>query len=440
MNLRHVLSLASIGLAALLGGCDQGREAPARVGVRVANAAPSFAELRFRREQTQASALAFRSAQNFDYDADTYDFFVDERSFITAAPPRSWTFAQTMRAGFDYTFVLVENAGEVSPTVFEIARPSASSAQIAALHALGGLPAMDLYLEPPGIGIGGAAPRGTLTEGGQIAPTTLAPGEYELTLTVAGNPADVLFTSTTIALAAAETAIMVVTPEGGLGTAALSVMLLQANPALLYDRNATSEIRVINGAADGQPRDFAINGEFTPPLFSAIPFGGVTAYAAVPVASSQPINVTPAGNPGALEIDQVLTTVSGQRATIVVGGETGSLLHVVAGDDGRRIANEAKLRFATAATQFAAIDFVLVEPGVDPNLFAPDSALAVPGYSDYLPRAPGEYDLYLRQTGTTTLVSGPTRLTLAAQGIYGVLAVNGADTATANIILFDDFP
>jgi hypothetical protein len=46
----------------------------------------------------------------------------------------------------------------------------------------------------------------------------------------------------------------------------------------------------------------------------------------------------------------------------------------------------------------------------------------------------------LRQNLATTLLSGPTRLTLAAEGIYGVLAVNGPDTATAGVVLFDDFP
>jgi hypothetical protein len=37
------------------------------------------------------------------------------------------------------------------------------------------------------------------------------------------------------------------------------------------------------------------------------------------------------------------------------------------------------------------------------------------------------------------LLTGPTRLNLAAGGIYGVLATNGPDTATAVITLFDDF-
>jgi hypothetical protein len=53
---------------------------------------------------------------------------------------------------------------------------------------------------------------------------------------------------------------------------------------------------------------------------------------------------------------------------------------------------------------------------------------------------PGEYDLYLYQYATLTIVSGPTRISVADGGIYGVLAVDGADTATANVLLLDAFP
>lgn len=440
MNLRHFVSLASIGFVAMLTGCDGGREAPAKVNVRVANLAPGFAEVLFQREQTQGGALAFMNAQAFSYDADTYDFFVNERSLGTNHGGRTWSFAQEMRANQEYTLVLTENAGEIAPVTLEYENPSTSDAQIVALHAGGGLPAMDLYLEAPGLGIGGAAPRGTLAERGQIAPRRLAAGEYELWLTAAGNPANVLFTSGTITLANAETAVILVAPEAGRATVPLNVLLLQANPSVLYDRNATAEVRVINGAADGQPRDFVINGQFAPPLFGAIPFGSVTAYATVPVANAQTFNVTPAGNPGVLEIEQALSMPSAQRATLLFAGETGSLLHVVTGDDGRRLINEAKIRFMNAATQFLALDLLVLDPGADPNFFQGDAILAVPGASDYVPRAPGEYDLYLRQSATTTIVAGPTRLNLSAGGIYGILAVNGPDTATASVVLFDDVP
>jgi hypothetical protein len=38
------------------------------------------------------------------------------------------------------------------------------------------------------------------------------------------------------------------------------------------------------------------------------------------------------------------------------------------------------------------------------------------------------------------VVSGPTRISVAAGGLYGVLVVDGPDTATASVLLLDDFP
>jgi Domain of unknown function (DUF4397) len=297
---------------------------------------------------------------------------------------------------------------------------------------------MDLYLEGPGVGIAGATPRGSFNAQEQIAPT-LPSGDYELTLTVAGNPADVLLASTTITLAAGTASTFIVVPEAGQGTAQISVLLLQGVPTLLYDRNATSELRVINGATDQAPRDFAVDSQFSPPLFSAMPFGESTPYAPVPTTTAR-INVTPVGNPGVLELDQIFIGTAGQRATILFNGPAGTLVGTLATDDGRRLNREAKLRYMNAASQFVAIDFVLAFPDEDPNLFSAQAQLLTPGMSSYTPLPPGEYDLYLRQAGTATLLSGATRINLAAGGLYGVLAVDGPDTATANVLLLDDFP
>ena len=47
--------------------------------------------------------------------------------------------------------------------------------------------------------------------------------------------------------------------------------------------------------------------------------------------------------------------------------------------------------------------------------------------------------MYLRDSTTLATLMGPTRISVAAGGLYGVLAVDGPDTATANAIYFDDF-
>jgi hypothetical protein len=441
MNLRYVASCALACAVLLLTGCDDGRQPPGKVGVRVVNVAPGFEALAYRREQesTNEVAMSFKNAQEFVYDADTYDFYVSERT-LSATLPRVWTFAPTLEEDLSYTFVLTEVGGEIQPVVIEHPDPPAGDAQIVALHAASGLPALDFYLERPGVGIAGATPRGSFSAQAQIAPRSLASGDYELTLTAAGDPATVLLTTTTITLPAGTQSTFIVVPEGGQGTAQLSVLLLQGVPTILYDRNATSELRYVNAATDQAPRDVAVNSQFSPPLFSAIPFGEITPYAVYPTVAAK-INVTPVGNSGALELDQTLTGVAGQRATMLFSGPAGTLKPAFSVDDTRRLNLEAKLRFMNAVSNLFAVDFVLTVAGGDPNTVRAQASLAAPGIaSSYIPLAPGEYDLYLYQADTANLLSGPTRFSVAAGGIYSVLAVDGPDTATAAVRFLDDFP
>jgi hypothetical protein len=440
MNLRFVVSSVLLCAALLMSGCDDGRKAPGKVTVQVANVAPGFGSLSFQREQDirGAAELSFKSQQAFSYDADTYDFFVVERTLSDADPGRTWTFAPTLEPNTHYTFALTEVAGEVQPVVITTPPSPANDAQILALHAASGLPAMDLYLERPGVGIAGATPRGTFGAQEQIPPRTLPSGDYELFLTAAGNPADVLLTSPQFALPAGTTSTILVIEERGQGTAPVSAVLLQSVPILLFDVNSLPQTRVINAATDQAPRDVAINAQFSPPLFSATPFGEPTAYVRIPVGTFQ-LNVTPVGNPGVLEMDVPVNGVIGQKTTLLLNGSAGALLPFFAEDDGRPLNREAKVRFMNAASQFAAVDFIITQPGADPLQPFPVAQLFSPGVSSYVPLYPGDYDLYLFRAGTPTVISGPTPISVAAAGIYGVLAVDGPDTATATVRLFDDF-
>lgn len=441
MNLRHVASCGLACAVLLLAGCDDGRQPPGKVGVRVVNVAPGFEMLAFQREQESRAltTLSFKSSTESIYDEDVYDFYVYERALGTHVA-RSWTFAAELDSGHNYSFVLTEVGGEVQPIVIEHSAPPATNAQIVALHAAAGLPAMDLYLEPSGVGIAGATPRGTFNAQEQISPRTLPGGDYELTLTAAGNPGNIFLTTTTITLPSGTESTFVVVPEGGQGTEQISVLVLQAQASILYDRDATSEIRVVNGATDQAPRDVAVDSQFSPPLFAAIPFGEPTPYAPYPTVAAK-INVTPVGNSGALELEQTVAGFPGQRATMLFAGPAGTLFGAFALDDGRRINLEAKVRFMSAVSQFFAVDFVIAPPDGDPNFQGTASTLTAPGLSSsYTPLAPGEYDLYLYQTGTTTILSGPTRFSVEAGGIYSVLAVDGPDTATVGVRFLDDFP
>ena len=91
-----------------------------------------------------------------------------------------------------------------------------------------------------------------------------------------------------------------------------------------------------------------------------------------------------------------------------------------------------------AVSQFFAVDFVVTVPG-GTRTPASLATLLRRDSSPYTPLAPGEYDLYVTRPAQRT-VSGPTRFSVKAGGIYSVLTVDGLDTATAAVRLLDDFP
>jgi hypothetical protein len=445
MKACHLKFFAILLAALTLIGCDQGRQAPAKTRVHVVNAAPSFAQLSYRREQTDTrDVLSFKGVAAHDYDVDTYDYNVYQIQVATQSVLQKWTWAKELVADKHYTFVLAEVAGQISPQIVEYSPKLANSGdtQIAVVHAGESLPAMDVYVQPTGVGIAGATPRGTVSFLGQVTPKTFASGDYEITFTAAGDPSNVLFAASAVTLAAGVTNVFVIADEGGQGTAAISLIMSQDTSFVLYSANATSGVRAINFADDGAARDFAINHEYSPPILPAVPFGTATSYVPVPVNASLPITVTPVGNPGVLELDAPLSAPAGTLNTVMFAGPAGTLTSQIVTDDRRRIRNEAKLRYFNAANQFTTVtEMVLMPAGTtDQTTVAPATALGAPAVTDYLYSTPGEYDLFFRETSTNTVRAGPIQVNLVSGGIYGIMTLNGPDTATATVVFIDDTP
>jgi len=443
MTVSRLWLLALAAFAAT--GCDEGRQNPPDVAVRVLNVAPGYPELFFRREQTSydpQGGLTFQSAAREVYDEDTYDFYVDERDLATGRIlANKWSFRKEIVGGTVYTFVLVQVGSEVQPVILEADPPAqnSTSTQVYALHAAEGVPALDIFFEAPGTDILGAVPWGTVSFLGTLPPRTVPPGDYEITVTEAGNRANVLLRSGAFGLGAPESTAFVIASLGGEGIAPISVVGLNSGGGVLSNANAQAAVRVINGADDGAPRDVAFGGEFSPPLFSAVPSAAPTAYAQRAPGTEVQVNVTPAGNPGVLEVDQKINLTATRKHTMLVSGPTGTLTAAYITDDDRRLLKGAQLRSYNAASQFAALDFLVIPADVDPTAAGAVASLS-PGTIG-LPAnyPPGDYNIWLRQFLTTTIVAGPVPVTMTAAGIFGVLATNGPDAATATITLVDDF-
>jgi len=443
---RHLKLLAALLAALTLIGCDQGQKSLGKSRVTIVNAAPSFAQLWYQRERpigVQPDALAFKAVTAADYDIDTYDFYAYHRRVATQEVLNTWTWVKQLVADQNYTFVLTEVAGQITTQIVEYTPKAANStdSQIAVVHAGETLPAMDVYVQPTGAGIVGASPRGTVNFQGQVTPKSLASGAYEITLTAAGDPNNVLFASSAVTLAAGATNVLVIANEAGQGTQAISLIVAQDNSYVLYSANAGSGVRALNLAADGAARDFATNHEYAPPILPAIPFGTITNYVNVAANSALPITVTPAGNSGVLELDGQLTALAGTLSTVMFAGPAGTLTPQIVTDDRRRITSEAKLRWFNGAAQFTTLtEMVLAPVGGDQATVLATTALGAPALTDYLYWTPGAYDLYFRETTTNTVRAGPIHVNLVSGGIYGILTLNGPDTATINVSFADDAP
>jgi hypothetical protein len=122
----------------------------------------------------------------------------------------------------------------------------------------------------------------------------------------------------------------------------------------------------------------------------------------------------------------------------VVAGAAGDLEIVTALEDRRRLANQARMHIFNGAGQFTALDFFVLPPGTAVTGIQP-LTLGIGGSSPAPPLPDAEVELTIRITGTQTIAYGPTPLTLADRGLYGVLAINGATAETVNVVLFDDF-
>jgi hypothetical protein len=431
------LALLALGLTA----CDTGRKAPPKTEVRVLNAVPRYTSLIYRRVESAPTSLDFKTGNVFTYDEDTYTLNVDSTNILNGAPERILSFSQKVLSGTTYTVVLYDAGTTIDRVVLETPTlpRNATDVEVQAVHVGKDLPPVDFYLTPPGTDLLATAPLGTLGFLQQVAPRRMPAGLYVITVTAPGNPAAVLFKSSQFNLDASKSISFSITPDAGSTNAPFSVVAFGDVSNPFFNVNAPGSLRVVSAPADRLPRDIAIDSQFSPPLFAAVPFATETAYGDVrgdqtPVK----VNVTPAGNPGTLEVDATLPFTATILYTIIVGGNPGALTYSIFVDDNRRDTQWGKLRLYSGVTQIPLVTFFLLDPGTDISTGVPIASLAAPGGSEQIPLPPGKYDLVLQDLSTSTTVAGPIPITINAGGLYGVLATNNANGVSVDVTLLDE--
>ena len=434
-----LLTLACVVLTA----CESegGRVRPPSTAVSVIHVAGSFGNLEFRRVERLEGTLGYRSSQVFNWDSGPYTFNIDATIPGLTTPIRLYTFTADLTAGNDHSIVLTEANGWLHELILEApqAELSETDAEIIIVNTAAGLEtAVDVYIEPPGTVLAAATPRGSVDFLESLPAAAIAPGEYELSLTQAGNPTNVVMVSDLFEIpGSVRTTLSVI--DGLISASPAAALVSSAgNDTPLSDRELRAGIRVLNAMTSRDPVDVTVNSNFSPPLISNATFAAPTDYALV-VPGEHTLQVTPAGNPGAIEVETTFRTLPGQRGTWFVRGDPGALTALYSPDSQRLIRDIAEVTVYYGGTTVSGVDVFIVPPDTDLSAVAPTTSLTGTNALSFVYMGLGGYTITVRESGTQNILAGPVAAGIGFEGSYGILITNGESGSGMDVTLIDRF-
>ncbi len=432
-----ICAILAFGL--LAAGCGgSGRERPPPTEMFVVNAAPTYSGLDFYRVERREAALAYHATERMVFDEDTYRFSVRKGAESANSDPIA-TFSESLSSQSSYLVVLTEIAGLVEPVVLD--RPAFDDAspdvEFSLFHAGPSTSPVDFYIEAPDTDLATAVPRGSASFLDEVPPFTIEPGEYVVSLTEVGNPANILFNSSAFTAPAGQSFSLVITDGANDGLSTIVIVAASASPGLLVDDDLRSAMRVLNGIADGAPRDIYVGEDFTAPWLAAAP--GRALSELTPIGrGTRTLSVTPVGNPGTIELEDDAIFNASVIYTLLLTGEAGAVEGRFIPEGFRPLRDYARVRVYNAVNAYDRLEVFITLPETDIDKAIPFAQLAGSSANDRLPFEPGSYVVTVRDMGTRVNVQELIPLTLEEFDVVSIFLVDNPDGTTVDVLIVDE--
>jgi hypothetical protein len=422
------LSAISLVLGALvLGACGSDSGTP-QTSLRVIHASPDAPKVNVLLDgEAVLTEVDYKGGSGFTrLDRGSYDVRVDAITpggavAVISVPDAS------LSADNEYSVLAIGKVADSTLEPLVIANPRTAvpggKARAQVVHAAPDAPAVSVYVTAPGADLATAAALGTFSFGGTLGPVEVPAGSYQVRVTLAGNPAAVVYDAGTVPLASGANLLLVAVANTTTGAAPISLLVNDGtSQAELLDVDTPADVRAGHLSPDAPAVDVIVNDNLAAPLFNAAAFPALTGYASVPPATYN-IKVVDDATQGLTVINANLPVVAGTSYSVLAVGFLASIEPLVLTDDRRSIATEARVRIVHASPTAGNVDIYVAAPGTDINTVNPTFA-NVPFKADtgYVGLAAATYEVSVTPAGAKSPVAIFATLPLANGDIFNVIA------------------
>jgi len=364
------------------------------------------------------------------------------------------------------TLAAIGDVSEGTVAPLPIAEPTeaigAGNLRLRVTHASPEAPPVYLAITPPDFPIDQAALLGPFSYTQTTDPIETPAGDYQIRVTVKNQPvtdADVVFDSGTLPLPAGAdlhaVAVTSTVPSSAAAGSPISVVVLDGEGANdLFDKATGANLRAVHNASGVPAVDVFVDLNDTPidenlQIITALGYGTSAGYLSPAVAAvsyNVGVRVNPNGINDALNFDADL--MAGFGYTVIVNNDdVAGVKEQILIDDYRPVITESKVRLVHGSMMAGPVD-IYVFSSADALLPADADEPTIPNVifgqeTGFLSLAPGSYDIYITQVGSTVPAIPVTGLPVKAGGVYTAIArdpdaLDPDDTALGVTLIADE--
>lgn len=436
--MKQTVILVTLAGVVLMAACGESSlpVATGKANIRAINAIKASPNISFKIEERTIGDVSYKSVSpQGRYDDLDYTFNFDV--FFAGDTARTRVASEQIDFVTDQDYTLLISGTLATPvvTLWETAARTftvdETIFQARFAHTATTLGTVDYYFAAAGVAPVMGQEVATLSFGQITDPIDLEAGPYVITITTAGDPLDIIYTSDEAQMVAQ--AQLIITPFDG-DTDDVAPIIVRSLGALgsavsLTDSSYPATVEFLHASIELGIADIYDDETLLSQVVAGHAYKSVSAE--IPIAAGEhTFRYTPAGGTTAVTLEGTLTADPGVRYRFVALGNNGNFSTAAVIPGRRPVDSFVRILLLQTSANFAAVDFYAVAVGTEITDVASFLFSLAPGVpAPAAGHAAGSFDLYVTDSGTKDILAGPTQVDFALGDVVDIVIFDTVDPA-----------